>query len=154
MLRVVVGVVVGLGYGVLVGGVMFLLDDRDHSGALILDYSELFRFLTLLAMIISGSAGALVGLIVTIFIVGKIKAGIIGFSIGLVVIAGVLFTMRMYADVPWHDRGGLFLLFFMLMIMFPMGLAAVGATAVAAAGKVGSKLNSQPTNTRLERTRR
>jgi hypothetical protein len=135
MLRVVVGVVVGLAYGVLVGGVMFLLDDRDHSGALILDYSELFRFLTLLAMIISGSAGALVGSMVTLLMVGKIKAGMIGFSIGLVVIAGVLFTMRMYADVPWYDRGAVFLMFFVLMIMFPMGLAAVGVTASAVAGR-------------------
>ena len=135
MLRVLVGVFVGLGYGVLVGGVMFLLDDPSQPGPLMLDYRELLRFLTLLAMIISGSAGALVGSVVALLMVGKIKAGMIGFSIGLVVIAGVLLTMLMYADVPWYDHGAVFLMFFVLMIMFPVGLALTGMTASAMAGK-------------------
>ena len=135
MLRVFLGVVVGLGYGVLVGGVMFLTSDPAHPGALIPDYSEFFRFLTLIAMIITGSAGALVGLMVTLLRVGKIKAGMIGFSIGLVVLAGVLFKIWMSANVPWSDLGASFLLFSVLMIIFPMGLTATGVTASAVAGK-------------------
>src|SRR6476660_6860376 len=111
MLRVLAGIVVGLGYGVLVGGIMLLILSGEPPGVLLLDYNKISRVLTLLAMITTGSVGALVGSMVTLLRVRKIKAGMIGFCIGLVVIAGVFFTMRMYADVPWSDRGGLFLMF-------------------------------------------
>ena len=110
----------------------------DPPVDLMLDSQKIFRFLILLAIIITGSAGALVGLMVTLLRVGKIKAGMLGFGIGLLVLAGVLLTMLMYADVPWYDHGAVFLMFFVLMIMFPVGLALTGMTASAMAGKFAS----------------
>jgi len=143
MLRVLIGIVVGLAYGVLVGSVIFLLDlitrDSDHTGGLILDPKAILRFLILLAMIITGSAGALVGLMVTLFRAGKIKAAMIGFCTGLVVLGGVVLKissqLKLSAQASWSEVGFLILMFSVLIIMFPAGLAATGMIASVAAGK-------------------
>lgn len=152
MRRVLMGVVVGFGYGLLVGAVMFLLllADRDHSGSLMIDFTELLRFLTLLAIIICGSAGALVGLLVTLLRAPAISAGMIGLSIGLVVLVGVVIAIWIFANVAWSDVGGVIVLLLVLMIMFPIGLGATGMMASAVARKVDA-ISPDASNTRLER---
>lgn len=69
--RVLAGIAVGVGYGVLVGGVISLMDlitgDSDHSAGLMIDPKAIFRDLLLLAMMVTGSGGVAVGLIVTVF---------------------------------------------------------------------------------------
>ena len=136
------GILAGLGYGVFIGGVMSLIYffSGDPPVDLMLDSQKIFRFLILLAIIITGSAGALVGLMVTLLRVGKIRAGMLGFCIGLLVLAGVLFKVWPqlkveFMAVSWPSIGILFLFFLALMIMFPLGLAATGVTASAVAGK-------------------
>jgi hypothetical protein len=136
MLKVLVGIVVGLGYGVLVGGMMLLIYflSSDPPVDLMLDYNKMFRFLILLAMIITGSAGALVGFLVTLLRAGKLKAGMIGFGVGLVVLAAILFKISPqlktdFMAVSWSSLSIVFLFFLALMIMFPLGLAATGVAA-------------------------
>src|SRR4030095_643968 len=136
MLKVLVGIVVGLGYGVLVGGMMLLIYflSSDPPVDLMLEYNKMFRFLILLAMIITGSAGALVGFLVTLLRAGKLKAGMIGFGVGLVVLAAILFKISPqlktgFMAVSWSSLSIVFLFFLALMIMFPLGLAATGVAA-------------------------
>ena len=139
MVRVLAGIGVGLGYGVLVGGVIVLLDlitgDSDQS-VLMIDPKAIFRALLLLAMTVTGSAGAVVGLIVTVFRTGKIQAAMIGFCTGLMVLAGIVVKIW-----PQLDLSALsVLLFLFLIIVFPAGLAATGVTASVVAGKVSKRL--------------
>ena len=141
MLRVLVGILIGLGYGAFVGAVLFLIYafTGDPPVDLMLDYAALFRFLTLLAMIITGSLGAFVGFIVSLLRLGKIKAGIIGFGLGSVVLTGVLFKiwpqLKTEQVNTWPSFSIVFLFLLLLILMFPMGLAATGLTASVVARK-------------------
>jgi hypothetical protein len=143
MLRVLPGIIVGLGYGVLVGGLIFVIDfitgESDRGSVLMLDSKAILRFLILMAMIITGSAGALLGLIVTVLRAGKLKAAMIGFSIGLVILVGVLLlaapTLDMPANASWSYFRFLLLMFLVLITAFPAGLAATGVATSAVAAK-------------------
>jgi hypothetical protein len=79
---------------------------------------------------------ALVGLMVTLCRAGKIKAAMIGFCTGLVVLAGVVLKispeLKLSAQVSWSEVGFLILMFSVLIIMFPAGLAATGMIASVA----------------------
>jgi hypothetical protein len=141
--RTVVGIVTGLMYGVLIGGSLLLISflAGDPPVDLMLDYGEIWRSLTVLAMIITGSAGALVGAIVTLLMVGKIRAGTIGFSVGCVILVGIVFTIwphlknELSAIHSLIDGSFLLLMFLVLFILFPIGLAATGVSAVIVSGK-------------------
>jgi len=117
----------------------------DPPVDLILDYSKIVRFLALLVTIICSSAGALVGLAVTLLRANKIKARIIGFSLGWVVLAGILFTIwpRLRSELSGMNSWGqiifLFSIFLVLFIMFPIGLAATGVTVVRISDKFSSR---------------
>ena len=77
------------------------------------------------------------GLMTTLLKADKTKGGMIGFSVGLVVLAGVLLKIwpqlknELSAMSSFMDLGFLFLMFLVLFIMFPIGLAATGVTAVS-----------------------
>ncbi len=142
MLRVLIGILVGLAYGAFVGAVMFLIYylSSDPPVDLIPDSKAVFRFLILLAMIITGSSGALVGFIVTLLGLAKIKAGFVGFGVGLLLFVGVLFgiwpQLRIeLTSITWPNLGFLCLFLLVLIMMFPMGLAATGVTASVLARK-------------------
>jgi len=145
--KLLLAVVVGLGYGVLIGGSVLLiaLIAGGPPGDLMLDYSKIVRFLVILVTIISGSAGVLVGLAVTLLRVDKIKARTIGFSFGCVILAGIVFTIwpqlrnELSAIDSWIQVIFLLLLFLMLFVMFPIGLAATGVTAVRMSDKLASR---------------
>ena len=145
--KILLGVVVGLGYGVLVGGLVFLIGLMAGGPPvdLMLDYGKIVRFLVLLVTIICGSAGALVGVAVTLLRVDKIKARTIGFSFGCVILAGIVFTIwaqvknELSAINSLVQVVFLLLFFLVLFIMFPIGLAATGATAVRISNKFASR---------------
>ena len=61
--------------------------DSDHSAGLMIDPKAIFRDLLLLAMMVTGSGGVAVGLMVTVFKTGKLKAAMIGFCSGLTAIS-------------------------------------------------------------------
>ncbi len=145
--RTLVGVAIGLAYGVLVGGSLLLISFAagDSPVDMMIDYGELFRFLILLATIISCSAGVVVGLIVTLLGIDKLKAGTIGFGVGLLIMAGIVFTIWPQLKNEWTGMDSvvelrwLFAIFLVLFITFPTGLAATGVMAVKKSGKVASR---------------
>lgn len=145
--KILLGVVVGLGYGVLIGGSVLLINlmAGDPPVDLMLDPGKIVRFLALVVTIICSSAGALVGLVVTVLRVNKIKARAIGFSLGWVVLVGILFTIspRLRSELSGMNSWGqiifLFAIFLVLFIMFPVGLAATGVTAVRMSDKLASR---------------
>jgi len=147
MLKILLGIVVGLGYGVLIGGSVLLINlmAGDPPVDLMLDYSKIVRFLALLVTIICSSAGALVGLVVTLLRANKIKATTIGFSLGWVMLAGILFTIwpQLRSELSGMNSWGqiifLFAIFLVLFIIFPVGLAATGVTAVRMSDKFASR---------------
>lgn len=145
--RVLAGIAVGVGYGVLVGGVISLMDlitgDSDHSAGLMIDPKAIFRDLLLLAMMVTGSGGVAVGLIVTVFKTGKIKAAMIGFCTGLLLLAGIVVKIWPQLELSPNGSGfALTVLFFLLLILIiflPAGLAATGVTASVVAAKVSKR---------------
>lgn len=147
MLKILLGVVVGVGYGVLVGGLVLLIGlmAGDPPVDLMLDYSKIVRFLVLLVTIICGSAGALVGFVVTLFRVNNIKARTIGFSFGWVVLAGIVFTIwpqlknELSGMNSWTQVIFVFSILLVLFIVFPIGLAVTAVTAVRLSGKFASR---------------
>jgi hypothetical protein len=142
MLRVLAGIAVGLGYGVLVGGAIFLLDlitgDSDQS-VLMIDPKAIFRALLLLAMTVTGSAGAVVGLLVAVLRTEKTKAAMIGFCTGLLVLAGIVVKIWPQLDVSALSV----LLFLVLIIVFPVGLGATGVVAAQVSNRLQRR--SSPT---------
>lgn len=142
--KILVGVVVGLGYGVLVGGSVLLLGLIAGAPPLdmMLDYSKIVRAIVLIVTIITGSAGALIGFVVTLLRVNKIKARTIGFSFGCVVWAGIVITIWPQLKNELSQMNSwIFLLsiFLVLFIVFPIGLAATGVTAVHLSDKFASR---------------
>jgi len=139
ILKGIAGVLVGVGYGLLVGALMFLLTgigrDHAHPGPLIPDANEMARFVTVMAMIITGICGSLVGLAVTLSGVGKGWAGIIGIGLGVLVVALVSvnsWTALLRGSWPdWHNL-------LMLLLILPGGLALTGVVV----SKVARKLES------------
>lgn len=145
--KTLVGVVVGLGYGVLIGGLLLLINGMagDPPVDLMLDYNAIVRSLILVVTIICGSAGALVGFLVTLVSADKMKARTIGFILGCLVSVGIVFTLlpqlnnELSGMTSWGVVTFLFLIFLVLFMMFPIGLAATAMAAVRVSGRFASR---------------
>lgn len=145
--KTLVGVVVGLGYGVLIGGLLLLINGMagDPPVDLMLDYNAIVRSLILVVTIICGSAGALVGFLVTLVSADKMKARNIGFILGCLVSVGIVFTLlpqlnnELSGMTSWGVVTFLFLIFLVLFMMFPIGLAATAMAAVRVSGRFASR---------------
>lgn len=143
LFKILLGVVVGLGYGVLIGGSVLLINVMagDPPVDLMLDYRAILRTLVLVVTVICGSAGALVGLLVTLVSADKVKARTIGFGVGCVILAGIVFIIWPQLKIELSGMASLtevtflFAIFLVLFIVFPVGLAATGVTVVRVSGK-------------------
>ena len=143
ILRTLLGVGIGLGYGVLVGGLLLLISLAAGGPPvdLMLDYTKIARLIILLVAIITGSTGAVVGFMVTLLRVNDFKAGTIGFGFGWVILAGIVITIwpqlknELSATDSWVEVRLLFAIFLVLFVMFPLGLAATGMTVVRISDK-------------------
>jgi hypothetical protein len=142
IVRGILGVLVGLGYGVLVGAVIFLLDRifGDPGLDLMLDRDKIARALILLAMTVTGGAGALVGLVVGLSGIGKLRAALTGFCVGTLVLIVVLLKTWPQWTEPGNELlrffSFLLLLFSVLITVLPIGLSATGVMASVVAGKI------------------
>jgi hypothetical protein len=144
ILKTLSGVVVGLGYGVLIGGLLLLIGVMagDPPVDLMLDNNAILTSLVLLVTTICGSAGALVGLLVTLLNADKKKARIIGFSLGWLILIGIVFTIwpqlknELSGTTSWVF---LFSIFLVLFFVFPIGLAVTGMAAVRLSGQFASR---------------
>ncbi|CAN5397160.1 MAG: hypothetical protein ACR2GW_03905 [Pyrinomonadaceae bacterium] len=131
---------IGVGYGVLVGALTFLLTrigrDPAHPGPLIPDANEMARLVTVLAMLITGICGGLVGLIVGLSGVREGRAAMTGFGFGLLVLALVsMNSWTALANGSWRDWLNLLI----LLIILPIGLALTAVVVSAVADRLESK---------------
>ncbi len=147
IVKILLGVVVGLGYGVLMGGLLLLISviAGDPPVDLMLDYKAILTFLILLVTIICGSAGAIVGLLVALLNADKKKARTIGFSLGWLYLIGIVFAIwpqlknELSAITSWADAAVLVPIFLVLCVVFPIGLAVTGMVAVRASRRFASR---------------
>jgi hypothetical protein len=140
VLRGLAGVLAGVVYGLLVGGLVFLLTLENrytpYPGPLIPNKNEAARMATDLAAFFGAACGVLVGLAVGLPGVGKWRAAAIGLIVGLAVQ-----SLLSYYDNPWPAllRGdwpawrNLLAVFAVL----PCGLALTGMAVSALAGMFG-----------------
>lgn len=124
ILRGLVGLLVGVGYGVLAGVVITFLGrfepDMQHPGPLIPDANEWRRLVAHILIAVAGACGVLVGVAAGLTSAGKVKAGALGFGVGLTALsAGGL------AAASWPE-----------WLTLPVGLSLVGVLASALTGKM------------------
>ena len=139
LLRGIVGVMIGVGYGVLLGALTFLYSrigrDPAYPGPMIPNENEWAQIVTIMALILFGTCGALTGLIVGISSVGKGRAGTIGFGIGFLVLA--LLSVNSYSALA---RGSVLEWFNLLigLIILPGGLTITSVLVSVAVGRLES----------------
>ena len=124
ILKGLVGLLIGVGYGVLAGVVITFLGrfehDTQYPGPLIPDANEWRRLVAHILIVVVGVCGVLVGVAAGLTSAGKVKAGVIGFSVGLAALsAGGL------AAASWRE-----------WLTLPVGLSLMGVIVSAVTGKM------------------
>jgi hypothetical protein len=127
ILRGLAGVLIGLAYGLLVGFVVFLLTriglDRNSSSSLMLiDPVGLAWLATVIAALITGICGALVGLIVGLVGCDKRKAAKVGFISGLIVLGLLLISSLSLESLVPHSLSDVIGRLVMVAVL-PFGIA-------------------------------
>ena len=124
LLRCAVGALVGVLYGLLIGVLIYPLThiglDYEHPGPLIPNTVEFAWFATVLAALIAGAAGVVVGLIVALLGPARGKAATVGLVTGLIVIV-VLASPNPKSLIPWSVREAVSIL--VTLAVLPLGLA-------------------------------
>ena len=141
IVRGLAGLILGIGYGVVAGGLAFLLFafTIDVPGPMIPDNYGWARIATVATALIAGVCGALVGLVVGLSGVEKTRAGMIGGAFGLMILTTFLLS-------PWADFAGLswsvwkeFLgVCLFLLLLFPIGLTLTGIVVSVVTHKLTS----------------
>lgn len=125
IIRGLAGVIIGLAYGSLVSGVVFLLTridlNKPRSGMIMLD-PVVAWIAIILSGLIAGVCGALVGLIVGMARLDKAKAATVGFFTGLLVFA--LLSLSTGPSPPGSLRQWIEL--FVAIAILPIGVALTG----------------------------
>ena len=142
VLRGLAGVSTGAVYGLLVGGLAFLLTLGDrytpYPGPLIPNKNEAARLVTYVATVLGVACGGLVGLAVGLSGVGRWRAAAIGFILGL-----TIQSIVSYYDNPWPALlKGYWPAWRNTLIVFavvPCGLALTGVAVSAVVGMLGSR---------------
>ena len=131
MLRGVAGLIIGIGYGLLLGGLLFLLfrivSDPAHPGPMIPDENEWGRLLVTMATASGVISGALVGLIVSLSGTGKTRGAAIGFIAGLGVLVYGFWGSWTRVDFSLSGLVLILLILTVCFLLFPIGLAGTGA---------------------------
>lgn len=137
-LRGLAGLLVGSGYGLVVGAITFLLFwvTSDSPGPMIPDNTGWGELVVTYGTFIAGVFGAVVGLVVGLSGVSKVRAIIIGAAIGLVIL---LYFMREplvgLTELPWPQWKEFLKIFVALLLFLPIGLGLTGMFVSMIAGK-------------------
>jgi len=145
IIRGLAGVFIGIAYGVLVSGVVFLLLRPDlvkpASGLLIMIDPVAMAWIGVAASgIITGLCAVVIGLIVGMAGLGKAKAAILGFLIGLLVF-GLLNINAGPRGLPQTLLEWITLL--VITAILPVGLALTGMVVSIVGDKVTDVLNER-----------
>jgi hypothetical protein len=141
ILRGLVGLIVGVGYGLIVGALTFLLfrltSDPAHPGPMIPDNNAWGQIVTVYAALIAGGCGALVGLVVSLSGASKVRGGMIGVAVGL--LPFVYFLSDSWAgltQLSWPQSRELLTASVFFLLFFPVGLGLTGMVVSIIAGKL------------------
>lgn len=124
ILKGLVGLLIGVGYGVLAGAAITFLGrfehDTQYPGPLIPDANEWRRLVAHILIVVAGVCGVLVGTTAGLTGARKAQAGMIGFGVGLAALsAGGL------AAASWRE-----------WLTLPIGLSLLGVMVSAVTGKM------------------
>jgi hypothetical protein len=90
ILRGLAGLIIGIGYGILMGALTFLMwritHDPAYPGPMIPDDNGWRLIATISATATAGVCGALVGLLVSLTSARKGRGGVMGLAVGVVVL--------------------------------------------------------------------
>jgi hypothetical protein len=133
-LRGLAALLAGAAYGLFVGAVVFLFTYKDrytpYPGPLIPNKNETARMVTVLAALVAGACGALVGLAVGLSGADRRRAAAIGFGLGLVVMTLIFGFDNSLPALVRGDRVA-WRAVLMGLLFLPCGLALTGAAASA-----------------------
>lgn len=124
ILRGLVGLLIGVGYGVLAWAVVVLLGRLEHDtpypGPLIPDANEWRRLVAHILIVVAGACGGVVGAAAGLTRAGKATAGLMGCGVGLAALsAGGL------SAASWRE-----------WLVLPAGLSLMGVLVSAVTGKM------------------
>ena len=131
------GLLVGIGYGIFVGALIFLIIRfTSDPGPMIPDNNGWGQMVLTYATFTAGVCGALVGLVVGLSGANKVRGGIIGSVIGLLVL---LYLSRdswtggtKLSSTQWQELFGISVL---LLLFMPIGLGLTGIVVSIIVGK-------------------
>ena len=124
ILKGLVGLLIGVGYGVLAGVVITFLGRFEHDapypGPLIPDANEWRRLVAHILIVVAGVCGVLVGTVAGLASAGKVKAVVVGFVVGLAAL-----SIGGLAAASWRE-----------WLVLPVGLSLMGMVVSAVTGKM------------------
>ena len=129
ILRGLAGLLVGSGYGLVVGTVTFFLVwlTSNRPGPMIPDNTGWGELVLTYATFSAGLCGAVVGLVVGLTGAGKVRATIIGGAIGLMIFSFfMLEPLRGLTELSWPMWKEFLKLFVTLLLFLPIGLGLTG----------------------------
>ena len=142
IIRGLTGVIIGAGYGGVVGGLVFLLfrivSDPATPGPMIPDANGWGRMVITIATVSALIAGALVGLVVSVSGVRKSIGAIIGLFVGLGVLVYWFWGSGDRLDFTLSGLLLLLVIFTVCFLIFPIGLAITGVLVSVVCGRLKS----------------
>lgn len=148
IIRGLAGLIIGAGYGLVVGGLVFLLfrivSDPSNPGPMIPDEQGWGRMIVTIATVSGLIGGALVGLVVSVSGVRKSIGAIVGLLAGLGVLVYWFWGSGHRLDFTWSSLLFLALLFAICFLIFPMGLAITGVLVSVVSGRLKSATSKDP----------
>jgi hypothetical protein len=134
VIRGLIGLLIGAAYGLVVTGVVFLLTriglDYEHPGPLIPNTVEFARLVTVMAGLIAGVCGAVVGFIVGLLGVEKAKAAKGSF------ITGALLFLFMFLSTSMPTALSHWISLLVTLAVLPFGMALVGIVVAIVAARL------------------
>jgi hypothetical protein len=144
ILRGLAGLLVGIGYGLIFGALTFLVfrltGNAAHPGPMIPDNNAWLEIVIVAVTVVGAGCGALVGLIVSLFGVSKVRGTVIGTTVGL--IPFLYFLSESWVaptKLSWPDARDLLVVSVFFLLFWPVGLGLTGMVVSILASKVSGK---------------
>ena len=142
IVRGLAGLILGIGYGLLAGALIFLWVSltSDGPGPMIPDNYGWGRMVAMYTALMTGACGALVGLVVGLLGVGKARGGTIGGVAGLVIVISFLLSslsgLSGFSRLSWPLWKEFLSVCLFFILVFPVGLMLTGVVVSVVARKL------------------